>query len=329
MNNFCSTKGITLIALIVTIIILLILAGVALHIFDEAVVAKSEEASAKTIEATTKENVQLVLSEYQIERYSRQNLSYNLKENLENIDGVKNVKIIENNSDNSDYVELEYNDSKSAFKILQTEIKETDLLLKGNVKIGDYIEYPMGYIDVYTTADYKPTNGWRILDDGTISGNVRIISTGVPAKWAYDSTEYANTEEAVQKLLNCFNNDTAIGVTGEKIKESDIKKKSAESVSVLTLRDLNLVYYLIYNPERAENSIDSLSNDDDLFNLGNFGITYWLATESIENESDIYYITLNTQIKHKKLLKAGVRPVITIKEGLSGKFENNIWKEIN
>ena len=126
MNNFCSTKGITLIALIVTIIILLILAGVALHIFDEAVVAKSEEASAKTIEATTKENVQLVLSEYQIERYSRQNLSYNLKENLENIDGVKNVKIIENNSDNSDYVELEYNDSKSAFKILQTEIKETD-----------------------------------------------------------------------------------------------------------------------------------------------------------------------------------------------------------
>lgn len=63
-------KGITLIALVITIIILVILAGVstALVIGNNGIMKKTEQASKTTGIATAKDEVTLILNEYAMER---------------------------------------------------------------------------------------------------------------------------------------------------------------------------------------------------------------------------------------------------------------------
>ena len=72
MKIIRTNKGITLIALAVTIIVLLILAGVTLIIADELIVDKAITASTKTIEASLQEKVEMALVDvetgYWIER---------------------------------------------------------------------------------------------------------------------------------------------------------------------------------------------------------------------------------------------------------------------
>lgn len=68
-----------------------------------------------------------------------------------------------------------------------------------NTKIqkGDFVEYNVSYTDASLNYQYTTKNGWRILDyidngDGTYS-NVKIISTGIPAKIYYDYAESTNS----------------------------------------------------------------------------------------------------------------------------------------
>lgn len=58
-------KGITLVALVITIIVLLILAGVALSMVagNEGILTKAETAVTKTTESTAKEQVELMVAE--------------------------------------------------------------------------------------------------------------------------------------------------------------------------------------------------------------------------------------------------------------------------
>ncbi len=62
--------------------------------------------------------------------------------------------------------------------------------------VGDYIPYDVSYKDIYSDNVFTSTTGWRILDaeeTGTAGEykNVKIISTGIPAKVYY---HYQNDE---------------------------------------------------------------------------------------------------------------------------------------
>ncbi len=61
LKNHKSTKGITLIALVITIIVLLILAGVSIAMLtgDNGIITQAKEAKEKTEEAKIKEEQQL------------------------------------------------------------------------------------------------------------------------------------------------------------------------------------------------------------------------------------------------------------------------------
>ena len=63
MKFIRSNKGITLIALAVTIIVLLILAGITLIIANELIIDKVITASTKTIEASLQEKVEMALAD--------------------------------------------------------------------------------------------------------------------------------------------------------------------------------------------------------------------------------------------------------------------------
>ena len=66
MKNIGKRKGITLIALVITIIILLILAGITIMqlIGENSLMARAKEAKQKETEAEIRETVQLMLYEY-------------------------------------------------------------------------------------------------------------------------------------------------------------------------------------------------------------------------------------------------------------------------
>ena len=81
MMNFKEEKGITLVGLAVTIIVILILAGVSLMIANTVIVEKVVTASAKTTEAYLKEQIELAWVCAKMElydsNYSNENTRYN------------------------------------------------------------------------------------------------------------------------------------------------------------------------------------------------------------------------------------------------------------
>ena len=84
-----TNKGITLIALVITIIVLLILAGVTIAMLtgDNGILTKATEAKQKTMEATAKEKVQTeVMASYGTDGKIDLN---QLNKNLQNISGIK------------------------------------------------------------------------------------------------------------------------------------------------------------------------------------------------------------------------------------------------
>ena len=73
-------------------------------------------------------------------------------------------------------------------------------IVLNTIEPGDYIEYDVGYKDVYKTANvYESTNGWRLVQassngDGTYS-NVIIMSTGIPAKLNYSNNDSTTNKD--------------------------------------------------------------------------------------------------------------------------------------
>ena len=81
------------------------------------------------------------------------------------------------------------------------------------VSKGAFVEYAVSYTDVFNSNNnYTTTNGWRLLDytknaDGTYS-NVKLISTGIPAKLYYYYNDTTNSSWYVTdstKLTNFRN----------------------------------------------------------------------------------------------------------------------------
>lgn len=72
MNIIRGTKGITLIALVITIIILIILAGVAINLSlgENGIIKRAQEASKKQIEEQIKEEISTMLVEYAADKYT-------------------------------------------------------------------------------------------------------------------------------------------------------------------------------------------------------------------------------------------------------------------
>ena len=93
------SKGITLVALVVTIVVLLILAGVSISLVlgQNGLITYAKKAIKETMESNTKENVDMALASFEIEKATNKNLT--LKEYLENSEksGLDNFELIDEN----------------------------------------------------------------------------------------------------------------------------------------------------------------------------------------------------------------------------------------
>ena len=118
MKNLMKEKrGITLIALVITIIVLLILAGVAIATLtgDNGVITRVEEAKQTYKNAKIEEKIKLIYQEYQITKFT--NKSFNirnvLEENLEKEYGEDSINIWCIDGKNEPIIRVDINESNS------------------------------------------------------------------------------------------------------------------------------------------------------------------------------------------------------------------------
>ena len=80
-------KGITLIALVITIVVLLILAGVSINLLlgDNGIITKAKEAKDSYSKSAVKEKVGFLLNEYEIDKATGENAEFAkfLRKNLQ------------------------------------------------------------------------------------------------------------------------------------------------------------------------------------------------------------------------------------------------------
>ena len=160
-RNYSKENGITLIALVVTIVVLLILAGVSVNALfgNSGIIKKSQEA---------------------------QNVMNKAKENDE-----KEINTLTN------WLENQVNGTTE----IESKCLTTAEAIMQGLKIGDYVNYPVGYINVGTfvnnssgeiKGNYPQDNyaGWRVLSiEGEGSETyIRLISAGVPLNYYHYDT---------------------------------------------------------------------------------------------------------------------------------------------
>ena len=171
-------KGITLIALVITIIVLLILAGVSIAtlVGDNGILSQAGRAKEQTEIAEIKEQAKIDITEKQSEKMSSQITEKELQEILEN------YGTLEGNGDLLDKVLI----TENGYEIPIKEIYDGTLTREPVIlKIGDYVKYDVTYTDIYTGNEFTSETGWRVLETGTNNGDgtytgLKLISTGIP-----------------------------------------------------------------------------------------------------------------------------------------------------
>lgn len=180
-------NGITLIALVITIIILLILAGISINMISgqDGILNKATEAKNKSQQAQTEDELKLLSSEYQLKKYSDgENIENYLNENL------KDATIIKANY--SDSAQVEHNGKKYVVADTGevTEINEENNLVKNgfltykdNTNFLDWTYDDMGFLTKTVTED---TRIWRSA----------LIEIDTSKKYFQSITIRANDENA-------------------------------------------------------------------------------------------------------------------------------------
>lgn len=253
-------KGITLIALVITIIVLLILAGVTIATLtgENGILQQTQNAKTKTTEGEEKEQIRLGYSEYQISKHTGG--QENLKVEGATVTGTEGAwKIKFNKSGNEyDFDGITSIGTTGPWKqegdtITNTETKQT-------LKVGDYVDYdptlganasdltyssPSSKTGAdsnqdFNAATYKNAGyGWRVL--GVSNGKVRLISEEFVGAGTYsDSNRTYYTLEGKNGYINGIDElKTISAIFGH--------GKGAEGATSITVDDINAITG--YNPK--------------------------------------------------------------------------------
>ena len=199
-----NNKGITLIALIITIIILLILAMVTIKlVMDQGIFTRAQKAADDYIIAQEQELLSLAYTDYTMAKMGDSNADYTLQNALDNENA--NATVIE---ETDDYWLVEFNDTGNQYK-LNKENGKIDPVQLGNggsgetgedankerLQVGDYVAYPScdNYAGVkrnesgisygddssygWYHSEISSTNGgWRVLSINESTGKIILVS---------------------------------------------------------------------------------------------------------------------------------------------------------
>ena len=267
-----TSNGITLIALVITIIVLLILAGVVIATLtgDNGILTKARTAQTTTNEKDEEEQIKIGYSEYLIADQTGKQADF--KVSGATVTGNKGDWKIKFGKTGKEY----YFDGDTITKDVWKQDGDTITNIETNqtLKVGDYVDYDptleanasdLTYtsktdrtgtnsdqefnVSTYKNAGY----GWRVL--GTSNGKIRLISEEFIGAGTYtDSNRTKYTLKGQQGFINGIeelNKISAIFGHG----------KGAKKATSITVEDINGITG--YNPETAkygEGNFDEYGN---------------------------------------------------------------------
>ena len=267
-----TSNGVTLIALVITIIVLLILAGVVIATLtgDNGILTKARTAQTTTNEKDEEEQIKIGYSEYLIADQTGKQADF--KVSGATVTGNKGDWKIKFDKTEKEY----YFDGNTITKDVWKQDGDTITNIETNqtLKVGDYVDYDptleanasdLTYtsktdrtgtnsdqefnVSTYKNAGY----GWRVL--GTSNGKIRLISEEFIGAGTYtDSNRTKYTLKGQQGFINGIeelNKISAIFGHG----------KGAKKATSITVEDINGITG--YNPETAkygEGNFDEYGN---------------------------------------------------------------------
>ena len=181
-------KGITLVALVITIIILLILAGISIStLTNTGIFGKAKEAKEKSEVAEKQQSETLDSYEKELNKYT----SDNLEENI----GVKFEKNIELHDKNGAKIIV-----PAGFKVVNTD----DLTIEKGIVVEDskgnqYVWIPCTTEDSKSQLQFKRTE-WDVEDDGGTKASKDELTLTCPENYSDNGLTYAVVNEIVAQV---------------------------------------------------------------------------------------------------------------------------------
>ena len=253
-KNRKKNNGITLIALVITIIVLLILAGVTIATLtgDNGILTKTSEASEKTKEANAKEQVQIAVTgsigtDGRLENGS-------LKDNLNQIENISGVpeEITDGSYPLTVTVDGEYS------YVINKDGTIGEVVTREGIQVGDYVNYTYdtkaeGYNLKATesgsirdeTISQETGKKWRILNihpDGRVDliGDISSSDRTVSFKGALG---YNNGVYLLNDICKELYSNSTLGVEARGIDLEDIESQMNEEGIVVRDAYTNVVKY--------------------------------------------------------------------------------------
>lgn len=219
MKNY---KGITLIALVITIIVLLILAGVTIATLtgDNGLLQKATTAKEQTKSSEAEELIKLIYAEYQISKYAEGNMSAGdyLKEQLEKTYGEGNVDLISSEEsivlkviENGESKFYEYNPSTGISKELQKGINYNGKTAS-EIQPGDDITIGSEKFKVFAvennTIKAMPYYNITLTDTPVQSKNAGLTDFSTSKYWTEENEiiDMTDSRNKIQKYIINYGN---------------------------------------------------------------------------------------------------------------------------
>ena len=293
-------KGITLIALVITIVVLLILAGVSINLLlgDNGIITKAKEAQDSYSKSAVKEKVGFLLNEYEIDKATGENAEFAkfLRKNLQ-------VGVAEKEDGSYSFILGDWQVVTSESKIISiekfkldinktyssvTDMKNDTSLAAGKiVKTEGYYNKDLGggaYYDIVSTTSLSVDNATCIQLDNGLYAELHVINDTVSVNQfgAYGDGEHDDAN-AIQLALNSKYSNIVFESVDYRIK------------SLLRIKNSNI--FLIGNNAKiiygndfvwSDNSCAIYivgSNTRHISNIGIYGITLYEDTIVSEREN--------------------------------------------
>ena len=236
-------KGITLIALVITIIVLLILAGVTIATLtgENGILTKATEANEETIKAKEQEQVDLAVSAIRgDDAYTGNNTlnATNLKNEIEKLNGEGTVEVTGEKT-----LTIKFLDTENTYQVNTVSNKLSEI-----VSVGDYVNYgkDLGiFVDEYgsITEEGGEELKWRVCYIDKSSGIVRVTTkadVGIGNE-LLDETVATNIGKISREDMTYLENVGAITVT-EKTEEYEIFEWTTASGFLSTSSPIRIWY---------------------------------------------------------------------------------------
>ena len=217
-------KGITLITLVITVVVLTILAGVSINavVGDDGIITKAKESAKLTKETTIKESIEKLV------------LEYKLAEKGETLEDFLKTKIpskidkVTNNGDGTltiekDGVTVTVNATHTSNP--STPTKPTINL--DNLQIGDYVNYTYDTASDYGTVAQTIGLKWRILNIDKENNVIDIISDSPTdaKKYFGGISGYYNGSYYLNEICKAHYSNKKLGVEARSVNLLDMEKQ--------------------------------------------------------------------------------------------------------